>query len=74
MPGAPVSNPMEDRLKFSATKQISSGPVMQKHRELEDKLERSRRLVCADIQSLRKNTMNCNHDSIDSNFTVGVFI
>ena len=72
MPGAPVSNPMEDRLKFSATKQISSGPVMQKHRELEDKLERSRRLVCADIQSLRKNTMNCNHDSIDSNFTVGV--
>lgn len=79
MPGAPVSNPMEDRLKFSATKQISSGPVMQKHRELEDKLEETRRLVCQDILNLKNNQHNNsynsrNHrlefqDSIESNFT-----
>ena len=59
---------MKDPLKFSATKQISSGPVMQKHRELEEHLEEQRRQICRDILSLRRKRMMM-QDSVDSNFT-----
>ena len=49
LPGAPVSNPMEDKLKLMVTKQVASGSVMRKHREMEDKLEEQKRKVNSDI-------------------------
>ena len=49
LPGAPVSNPMEDKLKLMVTKQVASGSVMRKHREMEDRLEEQKRKVNTDI-------------------------
>ena len=63
MPGAPVSNPMKDPLKFYATKQISSGPVMQKHREMEEHLEDTRRKICQDIVNIKKRRDQFRHEN-----------